>query len=1151
MGLYATFSIGIVALASISLQSTSGAQTIYCVVSPGRVWGETWRLCNEMKTWNEYLAQQHRYFHNVSNVMFLFLSGTHYMNRSLEANNTSHILFTGSSPDDVILRSSVTDISTPLNFTNFSNITVKGMNIELCTSVGMDRAGILYFSDGLNFTVHNARINNTCNGSEIYGRRVTNVLITHIVVRYSRGSTCGSVCLLPDVTGLVNITNSTFIASKNDYGVTEMFAFINFAGVDTVMFNSSVYIDSCLFICRAVLVANLGYSSYMVVNNVSAYGCGTASYQGGFSVSGGMGMFYVQNSTFAYFRIAMIVSKVIFSVYNSYFSYNTAVGNNFVIRQVASALSIFGVDDGSLYNVTFVYNGMMDSDYSIANSPGLLVYESSVTLNDCKFIYNIGHGLYSYHSDLSFTGSENLFAGNRGYEGAAMYLAVDDTTNIQYTQGMIHFQSNVADYTGGAILIAGMKSKNPKCPFNKLFASNSEKGLMFSNNMAESGGDNIYGGYLDEAIVYDGNNITRCIEVIRQSSVFNTSSLSSISSKPSRVCLCDDEHQNKPDCLNVFSTTEAYPGEDIYISVVAVGQTFGTSAGFVNAQLLQDTTGSKLGDHQKYQVVSSYSYNILVYNIYSQPGLVILVLTTEIELVQNYGNVNDVKDSIEQYNKFNHSFVPKPLLNFPVYINVTLKECPPGFKLSESPQECTCDKRILDIDGVKCLISNRQLERSSTIWIGKDNGSQVVLFSKYCPYNYCKSERVNIFNSSDLQCQMNHTGQLCGQCPMGTSLTLGTSQCKQCSNSNLYLLVPFAVSGVVLVIFLKLSDLTTAGGLINGLILYANLVKAGSYVYFPATSSIHLDFFRVFIDWLNLDLGIETCFFDGLTGYWKTWLQFVFPLYVWAIALSMILMARYNIRMTRLLGNNSVPVLATLFLLSYGKLFRVINTAMKFTILENENGTSTAVWSYDGSIDYFSLRHSILLIVAILVLIFLWLPYTCVLLFVQCLQRCSVQKINSFVSRMQPFLDAHCGPFKDPHRYWFGVLLIARAIPLLIGTVSSTNSDRNTILSTIAVIGLRLVFQSRVYRKLYVSISESLFLLNLLFLAGSALYTLSIGSEYHNSQEVFTTVLVGFVFLHFIVIAIFSTARHFRVIRVYHNWIPLHGSINNSSDRDT
>ena len=70
-------------------------------------------------------------------------------------------------------------------------------------------------------------------------------------------------------------------------------------------------------------------------------------------------------------------------------------------------------------------------------------------------------------------------------------------------------------------------------------------------------------------------------------------------------------------------------------------------------------------------------------------------------------------------------------------------------------------------------------------------------------------------------------------------------------------------------------------------------------------------------------------------------------------------------RMACLLGNNSVPVLATLFLLSYAKLFCVINKAMKFTMLMNENGTTTAVWSYDGSIDYFSLCHSILLTVSV------------------------------------------------------------------------------------------------------------------------------------------------------------------------------------------
>ena len=165
-----------------------------------------------------------------------------------------------------------------------------------------------------------------------------------------------------------------------------------------------------------------------------------------------------------------------------------------------------------------------------------------------------------------------------------------------------------------------------------------------------------------------------------------------------------------------------------------------------------------------------------------------------------------------------------------------------------------------------------------------------------------------------------------------------------------------------------------------------------------------------------------------------------------------------------------------------------------------------------------------LLAVAILVLLILWLPYTCILLFVQCLQQCGIEKLARFTARMQPFLDAHCGPFKAKHRYWFGTLLVARAIPLLIGASAPTDSDKITLLSTVIVVGVLLVMQSRVYRKLYVFLSESLFLLNLLFYTASALFASSVGSE--EDQKWFTTVSVTVTFVHFVVIVLFSTVRH-------------------------
>ena len=98
-------------------------------------------------------------------------------------------------------------------------------------------------------------------------------------------------------------------------------------------------------------------------------------------------------------------------------------------------------------------------------------------------------------------------------------------------------------------------------------------------------------------------------------------------------------------------------------------------------------------------------------------------------------------------------------------------------------------------------------------------------------------------------------------------------------------------------------------------------------------------FLSTFIAWLNLDLGIPMCFFNGLTTYVKTWLQFVFPLYILALVGVIIIGSNYSTRVTRLIGTNAVSVLATLVLLSYTKILRIVISAFSFTTL-----TATIVW---------------------------------------------------------------------------------------------------------------------------------------------------------------------------------------------------------------
>ena len=200
----------------------------------------------------------------------------------------------------------------------------------------------------------------------------------------------------------------------------------------------------------------------------------------------------------------------------------------------------------------------------------------------------------------------------------------------------------------------------------------------------------------------------------------------------------------------------------------------------------------------------------------------------------------------------------------------------------------------------------------------------------HCPFEYCISSTVVLsLNSilSDKQCAYNRSGFLCGACKEGYSLVLGTSHCRNCTNSHLTLLIPFAVMGVALVFLLFVYILTVATGTLSGLV--SMLILLESIVPEESTNA-----FSVFIAWLNLDLGIETCFCNGMDTYSKIWPQFVFPVYILVLVGFMIFISHYSRRFTNMLGNNPISILATLILLSYTKVLRTLIIALSFTNLQ-------------------------------------------------------------------------------------------------------------------------------------------------------------------------------------------------------------------------
>ena len=214
----------------------------------------------------------------------------------------------------------------------------------------------------------------------------------------------------------------------------------------------------------------------------------------------------------------------------------------------------------------------------------------------------------------------------------------------------------------------------------------------------------------------------------------------------------------------------------------------------------------------------------------------------------------------------------------------------------------------------------------------------------------------------------------------------GTSQCKQCSNYYLFLLIVFTFAGIALILFLFISNFTVANGNINGLIFYANIESINGPVFFPSYEPTK--YVYVLTSFLNLDLGIEVCFYNGMDDYAKMWLQLIFPIYLIFIATLLIITSRYSTRIQRLTAHRALPVLATLFLLSYTKILRTVSSVLfsYSTITSLPSKNTTLVWSVDTEVQLFGLNFIVLFIVC-LVLFLILLPFNTVLIFTRTLSQ--------------------------------------------------------------------------------------------------------------------------------------------------------------------
>ncbi len=962
-------------------------------------------------------------------------------------------------------------------------------------------------------------------------------------VQYSLEQPCGALCFTnTSMSYETNILSSTLVNNTGDYGGALFFT--EGDGFTLSSLNAKDHPDGVVGIINAtarltktnIFSNNVGKGVFIIRNK------GSCSFH--------RGEYYLENNIGDAGAISLSQNSIVFFYAAGVVKLNNNTGYSFgggmtVVDSYVEFTSVYslyachneGKEGGMVYAVrsTIRFSGKCLICNNIASTGGalriilgFLDLHSSVVFAGNRA--TLGGALHASGSRIDIR-DKLKFTSNVAVRGGALYLELNVSITFLGNPNVKTYNNTALEY-GGAIYYKDSVSNIQCTDIGKIFKDNRqalEISLAFlqlpstspNNNCpkidsqgdyAEKDGTFLYGGLLDRSrLNYQYKNQTpyefffqsKCRIKIQS----NNSKNNMVTSEPFQLLACSGAviDVNFTNTLNV----SVYRGQTFRLQMVATGQ--GNS--LVPASVVALTSSTAIMEiSQNLQAVENVCSK-LVFNLFSN----LSSDENSVEVLKLYpiGPCHGTGIDVTQ-----------------VYIN--LKPCPAGF--IQSVDRCICEPRLRD-HNVECTIKQHATivrDSSSRVWINAtydDNGNyQGLIIYSPCPSQYCTEETINIsLDDPDSQCAFNRSGLLCSRCIDNYSILLGNSQCGMCSNLYLNLIWVFASAGIFLSVFLAVFKFTVSTGTLNSFIIYANVIQANKELFLLSAKT---NLLTIFIAWINLDFGFTVCFFDGMDAYSQTWFQFAFPIYVWSLMCLVIATSRYSTSVSKLVGTNPVAVLATLLLMSYNKLLKVIIDVFSYVELEYPN-KGEKVWVKDATIPYFSVKHMILVLFTLFILAFIFLPYTVFLLAGPWLYRLPESRyLSQVLSRIKPLLDSYYAPYKLKTRYWTGFLLLARCI---LYSVFSSNSLGRThynllaIMSVFSVIGALSWLSKGLYKFRYMDIVEVSVYLNLIVLA-AALATLPESHAYH-----VTSILIGSALGTFFLVITYHIYIHYFKRSSYYN----------------
>ena len=967
---------------------------------------------------------------------------------------------------------------------------------------------------------------------------------------FSRNTATDDCGVMTTFNSLFNITNSTFIDnSARVGGVICTYSESSFMNITSSTFTNNVAAVSSGVIYTWRASFNITNSTF--INN-------TAYHYGGVMVIFG-GSSHIVNGTFDHNLGSLYTfsSNLTFSGYTRFENCMEPRKNEGVLtRQEGGAITsyqssvlITGVSaflnnqarhGGAIFTTESII--MMYGEATIGTNVatggsggGIYLHQSDLEIKgSCSFFHNHavwGGGIHASSSSISVNQQGALqFINNTAENGGGIYLEINPRIYLLKSEPLfswnedkylLTFTGNHANY-GGAVYVADDKNSavctsSTECFIQSLSLHQQAGSLLnvrnviFSENTATERGSNLFGGLLDRcspspfAEVYQKLN-TQYNGITYLGNISDIM-LDSMASLPVQACFCNSE--GHPDCNYQLPPIKVKKGQAFTVPLVAVDQVKYSVDANITSILISPSGG--IGEGQQTQKVKRNCTD-LTFNVFSPDKYETIVLFAA-------GPCGSSTFSIR-------------------HVNIQFLDCtcPIGFEPSKSKKtdcECVCHSALSPYV-TDCDHTTNSLLRATNSWITYINDTHPLgyVIHPHCPLDYCHppSENVsinlNLPNGVDTQCAYNRRGVLCGACQENLSLSLGSSQCLPC-NSHwpavlVAILLAAIIAGILLVATLFVLNMTVAVGLINGFIIYANIVAASSSVFFPSSEP---SFPTVFVAWLNLDIGIDVCFFDGLDAYTKTWLQLTFSLYIISLVVMVIIVSECSPRFAGLIGKRDpIATLATLILLSYSKLLSITIAALSFAVLHYPDGSQEMVWLPDGNVKYFQGKH-IALVIVTLFIVLIGVPYTILLFLWQWLVQAPKWKVFKWTrnTKLNAFIATYHAPYNSKYRFWTGLLLLVRVILYITAAVTVSNNPQTYLLVTSILVGglflLKGIIGVKVYKKSPMNIIETVIYFNLLALAVFSLYDFKTDIRKQTAiAYVFTTttfiLLVGVVIYH-------------------------------------